>query len=360
MNLDMLRRCTPACLCDSKQLLRPAVASIVPTFRNKSVQIQPRFVASSREYDVLSGPMIRRTRQTLLRLVPTSWPRCLTVLFLVLVVALLVHLGLPLPSVNTFCTGLALVVGFVVGRAMHSTGSARSARLKPDSGQSVPLAHHDLQESYNSFSASLVQFADRSDEILKEAAMLKLAAIQDELQSLVAGRIVFSDTEAWRTTYETILRTPGLKRYFSVARLRNEDYWRNAPGQHSMRLNYELARSGVRIERTLILNDFFWPPATALPAKDISRWIGEQAKYGLIMRLVRESELDEERELLGDIGIYGDRACGLLELDELCQTIRFTLDFSEQTRRRFEDRWRRLLLFAVPFQQRLDQKSHRD
>jgi len=38
------------------------------------------------------------------------------------------------------------------------------------------------------------------------------------------------------------------KRYFSVAWLRNEDYWRDSPGCRSMQLNYDLIQLGLRIE----------------------------------------------------------------------------------------------------------------
>jgi len=187
--------------------------------------------------------------------------------------------------------------------------------------------------------------------------MLKLASLQEELQTLGSGKVVFTATEAWRTAYERILRTPGLRRYFSVAWLRSEDYWRDTPGRHSMQLNYDLIRLGVRIERTLILNDFFRPAAADLPAKIICEWIQGQYKRWIVVRLVRESQLSEESELLGDFGIYGDRATGLLELDQQCQNVRFTLDFDARSVQVFEERWRRLLLFAISFRELLDQKA---
>ena len=104
--------------------------------------------------------------------------------------------------------------------------------------------------------------------------------------------------------YERILRIPGIGRYLSVAWLRSEDYWRDAPGQHSMQLNYDLIQLGLRIERTLILNDFFWPPGALLPVKPIYGWIEEQYKQGIVVHVVRESEIAEERDLLCDFGIY--------------------------------------------------------
>ena len=217
--------------------------------------------------------------------------------------------------------------------------------------------HPELLVAYHSVTDSLAAMASHSDEILRDAMIVKLATIQEELRTLAAGKLVYSSTEAWRTVYERILRTPGLGRYYSVAWLRNEDYWRDAPGRHSMQLNYDLIQLGLRIERTLILNDFFWPEAAALPAKVICQWIEQQYKRGIVIRLVRESQIAEEFELLRDFGIYGDRATGLLDLDDQCRTVQFTLDFDPQSVRLFEERWHRLLLFAVSFRELLARKA---
>ena len=216
--------------------------------------------------------------------------------------------------------------------------------------------HPELLVACHAIRHSLCDLARQSDEILRDVAAVRLAAIQEEVRTLASGRIVFADTEGWRTAYERVLRTPGLGRYYSVAWLRSEDYWRDAPGRHSMQLNYDLLQLGVSIERTLILNDFFWPPAATLLAKVISQWIEEQFKRGIVMRLVRESEIESERELLADFGIYGHRETGQLGFDDQCRAIRFTLDFTPQALRLSEDRWRRLQLFAVSFRELLDRK----
>ena len=236
-----------------------------------------------------------------------------------------------------------------LGHRSSSTGESATVR-KLRSHPELLCAHHTLTHS-------LCQLADQTDEILRDTAAVRLAAIQEELRNLADGKAVFAGTEAWRTVYERILRTPGLGKYFSVAWLRSEDYWRDAPGRHSMQLNYDLIQLGVRIERTLILNDFFWPPGAALPAKVICQWIEDQYKRGIVIRLVRESEIEDEPELLCDFGIYGRRATGQLELDEQCRAVRFTLDFTPQWVRRFEERWRRLLLFAVTFRDLIDRKA---
>ena len=77
---------------------------------------------------------------------------------------------------------------------------------------------------------SLQRLACQPDPILLEAAIVRLAAIHEEVHNLSTGKIVFSSTEAWRTVYEEILNTPGIDCYRSVAWMRNEDYWRDTPG----------------------------------------------------------------------------------------------------------------------------------
>lgn len=104
----------------------------------------------------------------------------------------------------------------------------------------------------------------------------------------------------------------------------------------------------------MILNDFFWAPAALLPAKPVLAWLQDQHKHKINLRLIRESEIDDETDLLGDFGIYGDRAVGWLELDDQCRSLRFTLDFDAQNVRLAEERWKRLELFAISFREVLD------
>jgi len=221
----------------------------------------------------------------------------------------------------------------------------------------APAEDCRLVDVSRDISKGLENLAEQPDPILQELAGLRLAAIADDIRRMGEGKIALDGTESWRTAYERVLRTPGLTRYFSVAWLRNEDYWRDSPGKHGMRLNYDLVQLGLRIERTLILADFFWPTGALLPAKSVCRWIEQQHKQGIIVRLVRESEIADEQELLCDFGIYGNRAMGLLQLDEQCRTTRFTLDFDMRSVQLAEERWRRLLLFAISFRDLLDQKA---
>lgn len=276
------------------------------------------------------------------------------------VVSLVVLCGVILPSslasAKAVAAACALLLVFLFAQLVkrHSNPNQNM----PESQVPRALTHRpELCLVHASLTHSLAELARYSDETFREATILKLCAVQEELRTLAAGKLVFSETEAWRTSYERILRTPGMARYLSVAWLRSEVYWRNAPGRHSMRLNYDLIQLGMRVERTLILHDAFWPLGAALPAKAISDWIEEQYKHGIVVRLVRESEIADEPELLCDFGIYGDRATGLLELDEQCETANFTLDFDASSVRVFQERWRRLLLFAVSFRELLDQRA---
>lgn len=295
----------------------------------------------------------------------TSWTRRLStgsvvrlIVFVVLAVAAVaIVLHEPdgpatIASAGALTAALLLSITLIRRHRAHASSPAdkQAAVQKLRSHPELLCAHHALTHS-------LCQLADQDDEVLRDTAAVRLATFQEDLRNLAAGKVVFAGTEAWRTAYERVLRTPSLGRYFSVAWLRSEDYWRDAPGRHSMQLNYDLIQLGVRIERTLILNDYFWPAAATLPAKVICQWIEEQYKRGIVIRLVRESEIEGEAELLTDLGIYGHRATGQLDLDEQCRTERFTLDFTPQTMGLFEERWRRLLLFAVPFRKLLDQKA---
>jgi hypothetical protein len=227
---------------------------------------------------------------------------------------------------------------------------------------SVPLAlvsHQDLYDQYLAICQALNELAQNGDPILREMACLKLASVTNQIASLAAGTVVFSGTEAWRTVYDQILKSPDVKHYRSVAWVRSPDYWQDPPGRQSMQANFTAAHRGVLIERAIILHDPLWPRGDLLPRKAILPWIEEQHNQGLWLTLVRQSDLASESELLCDQGIYGDRAVGLQELDEHSRTIRFTLSFDAQNVRLAHDRWERLGLYTISFRRLLD-KSESD
>ena len=122
-----------------------------------------------------------------------------------------------------------------------------------------------------------------------------------------------------------------------------------------MRLNYELHDGGrLNIERIAILADEVWPEDEPLPKSPISEWIHEQHSHGIWTKLVRESALKSEPDLLVDMGIYGSRAVGTQELDDRCRTVRFTLTFDFEAVAAAEERWRRLSVYATSYRDLLD------
>ena len=190
--------------------------------------------------------------------------------------------------------------------------------------------------------------------------ILKFASVGEQIEGLAAGKVVFSQTEAWRTVYEELLRSPDVRQYRSVAWVQSPEYWRDAPGRQSMEVNFEAVHRGVLWSSGLLsCNDDLWPRDQALPLNEILSWIENQHNHGLWIALVRESDLGREPDLLLDIGIYGDRAVGIQELDEHCRTLRFTLDLDPQSVQVAEERWKRLLLFTESFDNILDRQPPR-
>lgn len=222
----------------------------------------------------------------------------------------------------------------------------------------IPLAlapEHELYDQYVAFSQALTRLAGRMDPILQDIALLKLASVGQEITSLADGTVVFSGTEAWRTVYEKLLKSPDIHEYLSVAWVRTPDYWQDAPGKQSTMVNFEANRRGVLIERIVILRDELWPAHEIIPGGVIGSWIEAQHNHALRMYVVRESQVASEPDLLADIGIYGDRALGTQELDERSRTVRFVLQFDPHAIRMARERWKRLSLFATPYYQLLDQ-----
>ena len=97
--------------------------------------------------------------------------------------------------------------------------------------------------------------------------------------------------------------------------------------------------------------------ASRCPKAPISEWIHEQHTQGIRIKLVRQSALEAENDLVSDMGIYGSRAVGTQELDGRCRTVRFTLTFDFDTVAAAEERWRRLSVYAVSYRDLLDHFS---
>lgn len=234
----------------------------------------------------------------------------------------------------------------------------RERRLMELLGQlAVPVAlasDPELHAHHTGFRNALNTLAMQNDPILREIAALKAASMRQEITSLADGTIVFTGTEAWRTVYEKLLSSPDVTEYQSVALVRTKEYWQDPPGRQSLEANLAAVRKGVLIERTVILRDELWPEGEGIPSGEIGRWIEEQHNHGLWVCLVRESRLSKEPDLLADMGIYGNRAVGVQELDEHSQTVRFTLQFDPHEVHLARERWQRLQLFATSYRQLLD------
>ncbi len=230
----------------------------------------------------------------------------------------------------------------------------RNAAVESLAAPLALAADPDLFRLYRSLCDGLTAVARQSDPILRDAALEKFASVAEQIAGLADGKVAFALTEGWRTLYERLLRTPALKTYRSVAWVRSPDYWQDAPGRQSMRVNFEAAEAGVLVERVVILRDDLWPAGELLPLPAIFPWIEEQHNHSLRVSVVRESDVARETDLLADVGIYGTRAVGTQELDERSRTLRFTLDLDPQAVRAAEDRWRRLALYAVSVRSLLD------
>ena len=209
-------------------------------------------------------------------------------------------------------------------------------------------------QQYVKFADALTKIGRHNDRLFRDLALHRLTTVADEFATMANGRIVFHATETWRTAYQHILETLRVKTYLSVAWVRTNDYWNDAPGRQSMRFNYELVGRGIRIERVHILSEELWPFDERLPTGGILEWLVEQRGQGIHVSLLRESDLSKEPDLLRDFAIYGDRATGTQELDEHSRTVRFVLSFDEPSIQKALDRWERLTLYSVPLQTVVD------
>ncbi len=267
----------------------------------------------------------------------------------------------PLPAqVAVLGACVSALAGLFVAFLEQQDGQERRrAALLAELGVPVALAGEpEFLDLYGTLSRCLTGLARQPDPVLREFALLQLASVAEQLRGLAGGRVVFEGgTEAWRAVYERLLRSPGVTRYRSVAWVKAADYWQGPPGRRSLRLNYELARRGVRVERIHILRGGLWPEGAALPGPAVLPWLREQCARGVGVSVVRESDLRAEPDLVGDFGIYGDRATGAQELDDRGRAERFVLQFDRAAVRLAEDRWDRLALYAVGLGERRDDAS---
>ncbi|MCC7334650.1 MAG: hypothetical protein IT422_06120 [Pirellulaceae bacterium] len=215
----------------------------------------------------------------------------------------------------------------------------------------------EVSRIHDEIAESLKQIAAKQDPIFRRLALQKLQGVADQCQRLANDTIEFSSTEAWRIVYEELLRSPGLHLYRSVSYVESAHYWQDGPGQQSTRLNLELHDNReISIERTAIIADHLWPDLSVFPVEPIHAWLEEQHRHGIWIRLVRESKIRDEADLLADFGIYGSRAVGIQIADPAGRTLRFQLSFDFDKVLRAEAIWNRLAVYAISYRELLDQK----
>ncbi len=273
-----------------------------------------------------------------------------------LVMALVSLFG-SLPAQVAVLGSFVSILGGLFLSYLAQDGRREQERTEAIERLAVPLSlapDRELYAQYLAMCQALTELAGKDDPIFRQTALLKLASIVSQIESLAGGAIVFSLTESWRGVYEKLLQSKDVREYRSVAWVKTAQYWHDAPGRQSMQVNFQAVHRGVHIERIIILHDDLWPPEQLLPSAAILPWIEEQHNHGLWVMLVRESDLTREPDLLCDMGIYGNRGVGVQELDEQSRTLRFTLDFSAEAVRLAEDRWQRIGLYAVSMRSLLD------
>ena len=208
---------------------------------------------------------------------------------------------------------------------------------------------------YRRATEMLLKISRREDPIYRGIALDQVDDLVQRLTTIAAGTLVFESTESWRIVYERLLRSTGLYLYRSVAWVKNAHYWQDEPGRKSMAVNFELQdKELLNIERIAIIADELWPTSDDWPVASIRGWLHEQHVHGIWIKMVRESALRNEPDLLADIGIYGSRGLGTQELDDQCRTARFVLTFDYAKVAEAEARWNRLAIFAESYCVHLD------
>lgn len=254
---------------------------------------------------------------------------------------------------------LCLLVAALIGLLLKLLAEIREHPKQPDLLQTLlDLANDsEVADVHSAFATSLKNVTRQHDPVFRGLALGRLRSIATEIHTLGHGTVSFTSTESWRVVYEELLRSPGLHLYRSVAYIESAHYWQDGPGQQSTQLNLELHDSGViRIERIAIIADHLWPVDELFPIEPLHWWLDQQNRYGIWLRLIRESELENDADLLRDFGIYGSRAVGFQTADPAGRTIRFDLSFDFDKVQQSEVKWNRLSLYGVSYRDLLDRQ----
>ena len=206
-----------------------------------------------------------------------------------------------------------------------------------------------IVEEITGHASQLVACEPLQTTAFRTQTIVRLRDFSRRLSRLAEGRLIFDSTETWRTVYEDVLKACQPRRYLSVALIRTDDYWRDAPGENSLEFNYELIDHGFYVHRVFIIDEFFWPRTARTPSTELFHWIQSQRLRGVEVSLVRLTELEDEPALVGDFGIYGDDAVGRQQTDFEGRTVRYEISFDRNAVTEAEQSWQQLLLFAKPF-----------
>ena len=248
-------------------------------------------------------------------------------------------------------TWLSILAGLLITQIQSAENASSSFRKLLNVAGLVPdLAKRaDLHRCYTQITQSLHRLSLHSDPVLVDFACRKVDVIAEEINAMAHGQISFASTESWRMTYEQILRRKGMQRYRSVAWFKSTEYWQDEPGRKSLQLNLELKANGLIIERIVIIRDELWAANSVMPAQPVVDWIDQQVRQGILVSLLRESNLFHEPELCRDMGIYDDRAVGIQEMDDRCRTLNFILYFDKAEIAKALTYWQSLSLYAKSF-----------
>jgi len=215
----------------------------------------------------------------------------------------------------------------------------------------LPMAlarDENLFSYFIKYSDSLLDISYIPDPVFRQAAINQLESIYKLLLGLGQGTLVFDNTESWRLIYEQLLVSKPVYRYRSVAWIKDEQYWQDEPGRQSLQLNLNLARSGkVSIDRICIIHDVCWLHSGSILSPILRSWIEKQAQAGVVIKIIRESALSQETDLVCDFGIYGDHVIGHQITEEHLGNSRFVLQFDFDAVAVAESKWKRLQSYAV-------------
>ena len=264
---------------------------------------------------------------------------------------------LPLAAQISIVIGLLITLLVVTGLTLQKVRS-RDAENEAMATLSALASDPEILGRHKLIADSIKSISQRKDSIYRELVLKQLSVLADHSRRLANGSIDYPSTEAWRVVYEELLRSPGLYLYRSVSHIESAHYWQDGPGQQSTTLNIELHDAGiVNIERTAIIADHLWPQDELFPVEPLHAWLKQQYMHGIWIKLVRESQLDGERELVSDFGIYGSRAVGMQMADAAGRTIRFELSFDFERVKQAESIWERLQVFETSYRDLLDRST---